>query len=66
MGKEPKQQHVKDHLKARKIDPMTLPDPVIDALDKFTKHELDKVDDLGTALTDAGSMDSSTKISAVH
>lgn len=66
MTKQPKQQHVKDHLKARKIDPESLTDAVIDALDAFTKPELDKVDDLGTALMDAGSVQPDTKISAVH
>jgi hypothetical protein len=65
MGKQPKKQHVKDHLRKRRIDPATLPDDVIDALDEFSKEELDKVDDLGTALTDA-EIDCDLKVSAVH
>jgi hypothetical protein len=39
---------------------------VIDALNVFSKEELDKVDTLGDALMNDGMLDSSQKISAVH
>lgn len=65
MPKQPNE-HVKNHLKNRKIDPSTLPDPVIDALNAFPPGELAKVDDLGKTLMDAASLSPDTKISAVH
>jgi hypothetical protein len=65
MAKQPKD-HVKKHLEKRKIDPTTLPDPVMDALNAFTPDELMKVDNLGGALMDAGSLSPDMKISAVH
>lgn len=65
MPKQPKD-HVKKHLEKRNIDPATLPDPVIDALNAFDPNELNRVDDLGDALMDAGSLSPDTKISAVH
>ena len=49
MAKEPKE-HVKKHLEKRGIDPRTLTDAVIDALNAFSEDELDKVDKLGAAL----------------
>ena len=61
---KPAKEHVKKHLERRGIDPSTLPDPVIDALNAFTPAELDKVDNLGAALMNAGSV--SNKISVVH
>jgi hypothetical protein len=64
MPKKPKE-HVKKHLDRRKIDPATLPDPVIDALNAFTPEELIKVDNLGEALMNAGAA-VSNKISVVH
>jgi hypothetical protein len=64
MPKQPKQ-HVKKHLDGRKIDPATLPDPVIDALNAFTPEELNKVDNLGEALMSAGTA-VPNKLSVVH
>jgi hypothetical protein len=39
---------------------------VIDALNAFSKDELDKVDTLGDTLMNDGMLDSNQKISAVH
>ena len=64
MPKQPKEK-VKKHLDKRGINPATLPDPVIDALNAL-EGEIDQVDDLGKALMDAGSLSPETKISAVH
>jgi hypothetical protein len=64
MAKPPKD-HVKKHLDKRKIDPATLSDEVIDALNAFTADELKKVDDLGTALTD-DPLPPKQKLSTVH
>jgi hypothetical protein len=64
MPKQPKN-HVKKHLDDRQIDPATLPDPVIDALNAFTPEELSKVDNLGDALMSAGAAVPS-KMSVVH
>jgi hypothetical protein len=64
MAKQPKDK-VKKHLDKRGIDPGTLPDPVIDALNAL-EDEIDKVDNLGTVLMDAQSLTDKTKISAVH
>jgi hypothetical protein len=63
MPKQPKE-HVKKHLDKRQINPATLPDPVIDALNAFTPEEMNKVDDLGEALMNAAAV--SNKISVVH
>jgi hypothetical protein len=57
---------VKEHLKQRGINPDTLSNDVIDKFNKFSKGELKKVDDLGTALMADGSVDNATKVSAVH
>lgn len=64
MAKQPKEK-VKKHLEKREIDPATLPEPVIDALNAL-EDQIDKVDDLGKALMDAQSLTDKTKISAVH
>ena len=64
MAKQPTGK-VKKHLDKRGIDPATLPDPVIDALNAL-EDEIDKVDNLGTVLMDAQSLTDKTKISAVH
>ena len=64
MAKQPKDK-VKKHLDKRGIDPATLPDPVIDALNAL-EGEIDQVDNLGTVLMDAQSLTDKTKISAVH
>jgi len=64
MAKQPKDK-VKKHLDKRGIDPATLPDPVIDALNAL-EDEIDQVDNLGTVLMDAQSLTDKTKISAVH
>lgn len=57
---------VKEHLKKRNIDPDTLPDPVIDALNAFPSGQLAKVDNLGKTLMDAAALTPSQMISAVH
>jgi hypothetical protein len=59
-------EHVKEHLEKRGIDPASLPNDVIEKFNKFSKGELKKADDLGAALMDAGSVDNQMKISAVH
>jgi len=64
MPKQPKEK-VKKHLEKRGIDPGTLPDPVIDALNALD-DQMDQVDDLGKALMDAQNLTDKTKISAVH
>jgi hypothetical protein len=56
----------KEHLRKRNIDPATLPDPVIKALNAFPPGQLAKVDDLGKTLMDAASLTPNQKISAVH
>lgn len=65
MPKEPKE-HVKKHLEKRGIPVSDLTDDVVDALDAFSKEELDRVDTLGDALMNDGMLDSNQKISAVH
>jgi hypothetical protein len=65
MPKEPKE-HVKKHLEKRGIPVSDLTDQVVDALDAFSKEELDRVDTLGDALMNDGMLDSNQKISAVH
>ena len=64
MAKQPKEK-VKKHLEKRGIDPATLPDPVIEALNALD-DEIDKVDDIGRTLMDAQNLSDQTKISAVH
>jgi hypothetical protein len=59
-------EHVKEHLEKRGIDPGTLSDEVIDKFNKFSKGELKKADELGDALMADASVDNSKKISAVH
>ncbi|HZE28731.1 MAG TPA: hypothetical protein VE055_01430 [Gaiellaceae bacterium] len=59
-------EHVKEHLEKRGIDPASLPNDVIEKFNTFSKGELKKADDLGAALMDAGSVDNQMKISAVH
>jgi hypothetical protein len=65
MAKQPKE-HVKKHLEKRNIPESDLTDDAIDALNAFSKEELDRVDTLGDALMNDGMLDSSQKISAVH
>jgi hypothetical protein len=60
---------VKEHLRKRNIPESKLTDDVIDALNAFSKEELDqlnRVDKLGAALMDDGMLDDKQKISAVH
>jgi hypothetical protein len=64
MAKKPKD-HVKQHLRKNGVDPDTLPDGVIDALNTFSDAELAKVDNLGAQLQ-AAPLSPATKISAVH
>jgi hypothetical protein len=65
MAKTPKE-HVKKHLEKRNIPESDCTDEVIDALNAFSKEELDRVDTLGDALMNDGMLDSNQKISAVH
>jgi hypothetical protein len=57
---------VKEHLRKRNIPESKLTDEVIDALNAFSKDELDRVDTLGDALMNDEMLDSDQKISAVH
>ena len=60
---------VKEHLRKRNIPESKVTDEVIDALNVFSKEELDqltRVDNLGAALMDDGMLDDKQKISAVH
>jgi predicted lactoylglutathione lyase len=60
---------VKEHLRKRDIPESKLTDEVIDALNVFSKEELDhldRVDKLGAALMDDGMLNDKQKISAVH
>ena len=63
---KPLKEHVKKHLEKRDIPDDKITDGVADALNAFSKEELDKVDTLGDALMDDGMLDSNQKISAVH
>jgi hypothetical protein len=63
---KPLKEHVKKHLEKRHIPESKLTDEVIDALNAFSKDELDRVDTLGDALMEDGMLDSNQKISAVH
>jgi hypothetical protein len=64
---KPIKDHVKKHLEKRNIPESKLTDDVIDALNAFSKEELDvKVDDLGAALMDDEMLTDKQKISAVH
>jgi thiamine pyrophosphokinase len=65
MSKEPKE-HVKKHLKKNKVDPDKLSNDVIEALNAFSEHELDKVDTLGEALMSDPGLSPDTRICAVH
>ena len=67
MPKRPKD-YVKKHLEDRGVDPKTLSDAMIDALNAFSKKEYEEtklVDNLGAALT-SDPLPPSQKISAVH
>jgi hypothetical protein len=60
---------VKEHLRKRNIPESKLTDEVIDALNVFSKEELDqlnRVDDLGAALMADDKLNDHQKISAVH
>ena len=60
---------VKEHLRKRDIPESKLTDEVIDALNAFSKEELNqlnRVDTLGDALMKDGMLDDKQKISAVH
>ena len=65
MAKKPKD-HVKKHLDDNGVDPTTLPDGVIDALNAFSETELQKVDNLGTQLENAKAMTPGSRVSVVH
>ena len=67
MPKRPKD-YVKKHLEDRGVDPATLSDDMIDALNAFSRKEYEEtklVDTLGAALTN-DPLPPSQKISAVH
>ncbi len=63
---KPLKEHVKKHLEKRDIPEDKITDEVADALNAFSKDELDRVDTLGDALMNDGMLDSNQKISAVH
>jgi hypothetical protein len=63
---KPLSKDAKDHIEKRHIPESKLTDAVVDALNAFSKEELDKVDTLGDALMNDGMLDSNQKISAVH
>ena len=65
MAKQPKD-HVKKHLDKQNVEPATLPDAVIDALNAFAEGELQLVDNLGKALSDAKNLPPDIKVCAVH
>jgi hypothetical protein len=64
MAKEPKDS-VKQHLRKNGVDPASLPDGVIAALNAFPDEELTKLDNLGAQLESAN-IPPGKKISAVH
>ena len=67
MPKRPKD-YVMKHLEDRGVDPATLSDDMIDALNAFSRKEYEEtklVDTLGAALT-SDPLPPSQKISAVH
>lgn len=60
---------VKQHLRTRNIPESKLTDDVVDALNAFSKEELDqltRVDNLGAALMADDKLNDHQKISAVH
>jgi hypothetical protein len=65
MAKTPKE-HVKKHLEKRNIPESKLTDDAIEALNAFSKKELDRVDMLGEALMNDPMLDDKQRISAVH
>jgi hypothetical protein len=65
MAKTPNE-HVKKHLEKRNIPESKLTDDAIEALNAFSKKELDRVDMLGEALMNDPMLDDKQRISAVH
>jgi hypothetical protein len=63
---KPLKEHVKKHLEKRNIPESKLTDDAIDALNAFSKEELDRVDMLGEALMNDPMLDDKQRISAVH
>jgi hypothetical protein len=59
-------EHVKKHLEKRGIPESKLTDDAKNALDAFSKEELDQVDALGEALMNDPMLDDKQRISAVH
>jgi hypothetical protein len=63
---KPLKEHVKKHLEKRDIPEDKITDGVADALNAFSKDELDLVDTLGDTLMKDGMLDDKQRISAVH
>ena len=59
-------EHVKKHLEKRGIPESKLTADAKNALDAFSKEELDRVDALGDALMNDPMLDDKQRISAVH
>jgi hypothetical protein len=59
-------EHVKKHLEKRGIPESKLTGDAKNALDAFSKEELDRVDALGEALMNDPMLDDKQRISAVH
>jgi len=55
----------KKHLEKNGVDPSSLPNAVIDALNECSDQELNAMDKVGKALIDTG-VQSSTGVKAVH
>lgn len=58
-------QHVKHHLEKNGVDPNTLPDSVIDAMNDCSPDELNAMDKVGKSLEDAN-VPANKAITAVH
>ena len=63
---KPLKEHVKKHLEKRGIPESKLTEDAKNALDAFSKEELDRVDALGDALMNDPMLDDKQRISAVH
>jgi hypothetical protein len=58
-------QHVKHHLEKNGVDPSSLPDSVIDALNDCSPDELNAMERVGQSLIDTN-VDSAMAVKAVH
>jgi hypothetical protein len=58
-------QHVKHHLEKNGVDPSSLPDSVIDAMNDCSPDELNAMEKVGQSLIDTN-VDSAMAVKAVH